>query len=293
MSPAISGFGAFRHGTCVTGIRAYYYVPYSGEWEMFHCAASTRSHSLPPVELGNDELTFIFERPDQDVPATKTQFDREVSQIRQSLEWLRQDFRAFNASLPAHAREKIVARKSRLAQMAEGIQSVGIPIRRAAIATSTAQRGNSPERAQRERQTTAAKKAERYDIALSFAGENRPYVEEVAVGLKAAGIDVFYDAFETANLWGKNLIDHLAEIYRNSRYVVMFISKEYIEKAWTTHERKHAQDRALFLQEEYILPARFDDTPVPGMTTTVAFQDLRHLRPAELVALILAKLHRA
>jgi hypothetical protein len=72
----------------------------------------------------------------------------------------------------------------------------------------------------------------------------------------------------------------------------MFISKEYVEKAWTTHERKHAQDRAFFAQEEYILPARFDDTPLPGMTTTVAFQDLRRINPGELVGLILAKLHR-
>jgi hypothetical protein len=102
-----------------------------------------------------------------------------------------------------------------------------------------------------------------------------------------------YDGFEKANLWGKNLIDHLAEIYANSRYIVMFISKEYVEKAWTTHERKHAQDRALFAQEEYILPARFDDTPVPGMTKTAAFQDLRHTAPRELVDLILAKLRRA
>jgi hypothetical protein len=72
----------------------------------------------------------------------------------------------------------------------------------------------------------------------------------------------------------------------------MFVSKEYVEKAWTTHERKHAQDRALFAQEEYILPARFDDTPVPGMTSTVAFQDLRQTTPLQLVDLILTKLQR-
>jgi hypothetical protein len=40
----------------------------------------------------------------------------------------------------------------------------------------------------------------------------------------------------------------------------MFVSKEYVEKAWTPHERQHAQDRALYAQEEYILPARFDLT---------------------------------
>jgi len=46
----------------------------------------------------------------------------------------------------------------------------------------------------------APMKIEKYDIALSFAGENRAYVEEVAAGLKAAGVKVFYDAFEKANL---------------------------------------------------------------------------------------------
>ena len=90
---------------------------------------------------------------------------------------------------------------------------------------------------------------------------------------------------------GKNLIDHLAEIYgKRSRFVVMFVSKEYVEKAWTTHERRHAQDRALLAQSEYILPARFDDTDVPGMTSTVGFVDLRHTSPVELVHLIRAKL---
>ena len=47
-------------------------------------------------------------------------------------------------------------------------------------------------------------------------------------------------------------------------------------------------ERALFAQEEYILPARFDDTDVPGMTKTVAFQDLRRTTPAELVELIIS-----
>ena len=35
-----------------------------------------------------------------------------------------------------------------------------------------------------------------YDVALSFAGENREYVEEVAVFLKNFGVKVFYDDFK-------------------------------------------------------------------------------------------------
>jgi hypothetical protein len=104
-------------------------------------------------------------------------------------------------------------------------------------------------------------------------------------------VNVFYDDFEKASLWGKNLVDHLADIYQNrSRYVVMFISEFYVRKAWPKHERRHAQARALIASDEYILPARFDDTDVPGMTTTVGYIDLRTHTPAELVAVILEKL---
>jgi len=69
-----------------------------------------------------------------------------------------------------------------------------------------------------------------YDVALSFAGEDREYVEKIATELRDAGVSVFYDTFQRAELWGKNLVDHLAEIYqKRSRYVVMFISKPYVE----------------------------------------------------------------
>ena len=112
----------------------------------------------------------------------------------------------------------------------------------------------------------------------------------MANGLKASGVEVFYDDFEKATLWGKNLVDHLAQIYQqSSRYVVMFISEHYVQKAWPKHERQHAQARALIATDEYILPARFDDTEVPGMTNTVGHVDLRKVPPEELVALILKK----
>lgn len=129
-----------------------------------------------------------------------------------------------------------------------------------------------------------------YDVALSFAGEQRAFVEEVAAGLQARGVAVFYDAFEVVYLWGKNLYDHLADLYENkAKYVVLFASAEYAEKAWTNAERKAAQARALREKGEYILPARFDDTPIPGIQGTVAYVDLRQMTPAQLVEIIVKK----
>jgi len=129
-----------------------------------------------------------------------------------------------------------------------------------------------------------------YDVALSFAGENRAYVEEVANSLRIKGIKVFYDLFEEANLWGKNLYEHLSEIYQSkARYTVMFISGFYNQKLWTNHERVSMQARAFQESREYILPARFDDTEIPGILKTVGYIDLKDKTPEELATLIQKK----
>src|SRR3954454_1990381 len=49
-----------------------------------------------------------------------------------------------------------------------------------------------------------AKPAE-YDVALSFAGEDRPLAGKLAGLLHARHIRVFYDEYEKASLWGKDL----------------------------------------------------------------------------------------
>lgn len=131
-----------------------------------------------------------------------------------------------------------------------------------------------------------------WDVALSFAGEDRMYVEEVAKMLQEMGVKVFYDKFETAKLWGKNLYDYLNEIYsKKSRYTVMFISKHYKAKAWTNYERETAQARAYADNREYILPVRFDETELPGMLSTTAYVSTKEYDPKELAELILAKVN--
>lgn len=51
-------------------------------------------------------------------------------------------------------------------------------------------------------------------------------------------------------------------------------------------------ERAIESKEEYILPARFDDTEIPGLRKTISYVDLRRKSSAELAALILQKLGR-
>jgi hypothetical protein len=132
-----------------------------------------------------------------------------------------------------------------------------------------------------------------YDIALSFAGEQRTYVSGVAELLWRKGVSVFYDEFEEAELWGKNLYTYLRDVYKNrARFTVIFCSQAYANKLWPKHERESAQERAFQEAGEYILPVRFDDAEIPGLPSTVAYLDARRLSQGKIVSLLLVKLGR-
>lgn len=132
-----------------------------------------------------------------------------------------------------------------------------------------------------------------YDIALSFAGEDRQVVDKIARLLRSRKVKVFYDKFEQTKLWGEDLYEHLANLYSNkARYCVMFLSSHYAQKAWTNHERKSAQARAFREQKAYILPVKLDDTEIPGIRGTVGYIDLRSTTIEALVDLIQEKLGR-
>lgn len=129
-----------------------------------------------------------------------------------------------------------------------------------------------------------------YDVALSFAGEDREYVDKVANALRDLRVSVFYDKFEEVNLWGKDLYGYLSDIYfKKCKYTVIFISEHYSKKLWTNHERKNAQARAFNESGEYILPARFDDSDVPGLLPTIGYIDLRMKAPYEFAGIIKQK----
>lgn len=129
-----------------------------------------------------------------------------------------------------------------------------------------------------------------YDIAVSFAGEDREIVQQYCDILSSNGLKVFYDKYEKIGLWGANLYDKFDEIYRTKAlFCVIFISKYYATKVWTNHERKAAQARALQENREYVLPVRVDDTEIPGISSTTGYVDLRQSSIKELSEMTIQK----
>ena len=131
----------------------------------------------------------------------------------------------------------------------------------------------------------------RWDVALSFAGAQRDYVEKVAQALMARGVHCFYDADEQIELWGKYLAEELPVIYaEQAAAVVVFVFAEYAARDWTKLERRAALARAVRERREYLLPARFDDTPLPGLLSDMVSVDLRTRTPQQFAAMIADKL---
>jgi hypothetical protein len=123
---------------------------------------------------------------------------------------------------------------------------------------------------------TATKLPNTFDVAISFAGTERASAESLADILRAAGFSIFYDNYYPEHLWGKNLTVFFDEIFRKrARFCVMFVSKEYQERKWTSHEARSAQARALEEKgNEYILPIRVDNTELEGLLPTVGYVPL-------------------
>jgi len=279
----------------IDGLRVSYYVPFTGDPELFKCKPNSFTLNPPHARISGHELAFDYDRANRDVVATKPAFNRDFMDVRQWAGWVSEQVEAFNHSLATKLRHELTARQQNLKAGQQQIGDLGFKVREKA--NEPTQPSDEPEQkpaiAKKRSRKKSSAKTRQYDVALSFAGEDRAYVERVATALHDAGVQVFYDKFEEVDLWGRNLADHLAQIYANSRFVVMFVSKHYAAKVWPNHERKHAQARALKNQEDIILPARFDDTEIPGLPGTVAYLDLRALTADELAARVINKLEIA
>jgi hypothetical protein len=183
-----------------------------------------------------------------------------------------------------------VSRRKELVKTKEDLSSLGFPLKSSRKEKAPGEDEDEAHLSSRRAAKRAAARRQ-YDVALSFAGEDREYVEKVATSLQDSGVTVFYDKFETVELWGKDLAAHLGKVYsEDSHFVVMFISKHYVEKAWPAHERQHALSRTLRGDTERILPVRLDGSEVPGLPSTIGYLDVRVLTPEKLAELIRQKL---
>jgi len=132
-----------------------------------------------------------------------------------------------------------------------------------------------------------------FKVALSFPGEARDKVEEIAKGLaRRVGKDrIFYDKFYEAKLARPNLDVYLQSIYHEkSKLVVLFLCEDYEKKEWCGLEWRAIRDLIKKRKDESIMPLRLDDADVSGLFSIDGYIDIRDRSTKEIVDLICSRI---
>jgi hypothetical protein len=134
--------------------------------------------------------------------------------------------------------------------------------------------------------------ANRFHIALSFPGEHRDFVRQVAEALAArlTRDRVFYDEWYEVELLGAGGDLKLQSMYEQADLVVPFFS-QYYDKPWCSMEWETI--RGLLLKrrkDDAVIPVHLDDTDVSGWPAVNFGIRLRGRDPQQIASLILQAL---
>ena len=96
------------------GTEVSFFVPVDGEEDCFKFRPSTAIVGPPLGLVRERELVLTYTRRDHDAAAVRSQFDRELAEIRSNLEWMARDLAPFNESVREKAKGRINARREKL-----------------------------------------------------------------------------------------------------------------------------------------------------------------------------------
>jgi tetratricopeptide (TPR) repeat protein len=132
----------------------------------------------------------------------------------------------------------------------------------------------------------------RFKVALSFPGEKRDFVEQVANELAAKlGKDkILYDNYLISELAQPDLDLYLGSLYREqSELLVPFFCVDYEKKLWCGLELRQIRDMMFNKEGSRIMPIRFDDTKIPGTLSIDGYVKIGNRAPREVAELILQR----
>ena len=133
----------------------------------------------------------------------------------------------------------------------------------------------------------------RFRIALSFAGENRVLVEEIAQIL-ATQFDrdsILYDNFHKAEFARPDLALHLPDLYKKeSDLVVLVFCDDYEKKRWCNLEWRAIYSLICDRQDQDIMLMRFSRLEPVGLHGLAGFIDLDGLSAFQVAGHILERL---
>lgn len=113
-----------------------------------------------------------------------------------------------------------------------------------------------------------------YDIAISFAEEDRKTALFIISALESHGLKVYYYPERPSEVIGKELDTALWRIYQyESALAIVLFSAHYVQKKWSRHELKAILERRKYYSD-YLIPVKVDDTSlseIDGLSEQIGY----------------------
>lgn len=123
----------------------------------------------------------------------------------------------------------------------------------------------------------------RFKVALSFPGEHRAFIEEVAthLALEFGKPQILYDKYHKAEFAQPDLDIYLPELYKkDSELVVYFLCEDYANKEWCGLEWRVIREMIKQRKRDMLMQFKFDLHPVPGDLTIDGYIEINSTKEA-------------
>jgi len=210
------------------------HIPFDGDPGVFNIAPSAYNSRIAQGEVKGNEvlLRIIVSDGNYDVQG---HIDREVAQINWVLTHLREKHEYASQELEGVLRQAIAARKKSIESRGNIVGNLKIPLRSSAPPRTPTSPPAIQKKVPKPAEPTIAMSAHRWEVFISHASEDKPYVEPLAKALEAAGVSVWYD--KTSVEWGADIRASIDNGLLNCDYGVVVFSKAFLgKKKWTEYE---------------------------------------------------------
>lgn len=206
------------------------HVPFDGDPGVFNIAPSAYNSRIAQGEVVGQELLLRLTVADSNYDI-QGRIDREVQQINWALTHLREKDAHFSQELGAVLAQAVAKRKRAMESRSTIAGRLNIPKRQAAPQPTPHPAAQTAP----VKKLTPQKQGGKWDVFISHASEDKPYVEPLAKALEAAGVSVWYDRMVLE--WGDDLRPIIDTGLVNCRYGIVVLSKAFLsKKKWTEHE---------------------------------------------------------
>ena len=208
------------------------FVPFDGDPAVFDLAPSAQNGTVATGEIIGHELLLRVGRAYELSVAEYAK--REISNVEWRLHHLRGSTEYLNQQLDIAAAECRAARQRSIDNRLKQSQRFDIP-RRNPVKPVTTQPVRESEPKNPQAPTLTDPTADKWDVFMSHASDDKNYVRPLVDELTKAGVKVWYD--EHSISWGDPLRPSINNGLLNSSYAIVVLSQAFLAvRKWTEHE---------------------------------------------------------